>query len=221
MENEDQGMIGMQKTKQGNKARAILEAATRVFMAHGFSAATTDMIQAESGVSKSTLYAYFPSKEALFEAVIQYECESFAAGLRELDIPHGNLEEMLNALGHAYLQIILSPEALALFRVVVAETPRFPQLAETFYLVGPSAIAQIVREHFRIAQRFGIVEFAPDTSESATASFLGLLRSEGQQTCLLNPSYVPTESEIHRWVYGAVAFFLRCYKKQPEEPSRF
>src|SRR3546814_12224602 len=59
------------------KALTVLRAARNVFLTHGFSAATTDMIQREAGVSKSTVYAHYANKEALFTAVIEAECASF------------------------------------------------------------------------------------------------------------------------------------------------
>ncbi len=53
------------------KARTILQAARKVFLEHGFSAATTDMIQQQAGVSNSTVYAHYPTKEKLFIAVVE------------------------------------------------------------------------------------------------------------------------------------------------------
>ncbi|MEI8618048.1 TetR/AcrR family transcriptional regulator [Pseudoalteromonas sp. B193] len=55
----------------GAKARTVLQAARKIFLTHGFNGATTDMIQREAGVSKSTVYAHFTNKETLFLAVIK------------------------------------------------------------------------------------------------------------------------------------------------------
>lgn len=55
----------------------MLEGAKAIFLERGYAAASTDMIQQAAGVSKSTVYAYYPNKEALFTAVIEIECERF------------------------------------------------------------------------------------------------------------------------------------------------
>ena len=68
----------------GSKAESILAAAKRAFLAAGFEAVSMDAIAREAGVSKATVYAHFGSKEELFGAVIEGECEryfaSFSAG---------------------------------------------------------------------------------------------------------------------------------------------
>ncbi|KOQ92535.1 TetR/AcrR family transcriptional regulator, partial [Pluralibacter gergoviae] len=56
------------------KAQKVLAGAKSIFLARGYSAATTDMIQQAAGVSKSTVYAYYPNKEALFTAVVEQQC---------------------------------------------------------------------------------------------------------------------------------------------------
>src|SRR3546814_1383692 len=124
------------------KALTGLLAARNVFLTHGLSAATTDMIQREAGLSKSTVYAHYASKEALFTAVIEAECAAFTNTVQGIKFRPGKLRETLTLLARAYLNIVLSPGGLAIFRVVIAEGPRFPKLARTFYLAGPQEIGR-------------------------------------------------------------------------------
>ncbi len=84
------------------KASQLIAAARKVFLQHGFSAASTDMIQAAAGVSKSTMYAHFPNKEALFAAVIEEGCATFLSAVRALRLPESTLTESLTAVGRAY-----------------------------------------------------------------------------------------------------------------------
>ena len=73
----------VQETERTRKMRfRILLAAERVFLAQGFSGATTDMIQVAANISKSTLYSYFPNKEILFEAVCGLKSAEFETALR-------------------------------------------------------------------------------------------------------------------------------------------
>src|SRR5471032_2577085 len=143
-----------------DKAAAVLAGARTVFLAHGFSAATTDMIQQAAGVSKATVYARYATKEALFKAVIEAECDRFLSAVPATVIGARMLPEVLASLAQAYLRIVLSPEALALFRAVVGEAPRFPALARQFYLVGPQGFNVIVERHLEEAAARGEVDFS-------------------------------------------------------------
>ena len=89
------------------KALTVLRAALNVFLTHGFSAATTDMIQREAGVSKSTVYAHYANK-ALFTAVIEAECAAFTNTVHGIEFRPGKLRETLTMLAKAYLDIVLS-----------------------------------------------------------------------------------------------------------------
>src|SRR3546814_2104238 len=100
------------------KALTVLRAARNVFLTHGFSAATTDMIQREAGVSKSTVYAHYANKEALFTAVIEADCAAFTNTVQGIKFRPGKLRETLTLLARAYLNIVLSPGGLAIFRAI-------------------------------------------------------------------------------------------------------
>src|ERR1700759_5398755 len=127
-----------------DRAAAVLAGARAVFFTHGFSAATTDMIQQAAGVSKATVYARYATKEALFNAVVEAECARFLGEVRATEIRSRKLQDVLAALAQAYLRLVLSPDILALYRAVVGEAPRFPALARQFYLVGPHGFNGIV-----------------------------------------------------------------------------
>jgi len=196
-----------------DKAAAVLAGARSVFLAHGFSAATTDMIQQAAGVSKATVYARYATKEALFKAVIEAECERFLSAVPTTAIRAGNLPEALASLAHAYLHIVLSPEALALFRAVVGEAPRFPALARQFYLVGPRGFNLIVERHLAEAAVRGEADFSAIGLEMAATHFVNLVRGEAQMQCLTHPGAVPPQSERDRWAAAAVTTFVRAFGK--------
>src|SRR3546814_17884423 len=122
------------------KALTVLRAARNVFLTHGFSAATTDMIQREAGVSKSTVYAHYANKEALFTAVIEAECAAFTNTVQGIKFRPGKLRETLTLLARASLNIVFAPGGLAIFRLVIDEGPRLPQLPRTFLPAAPSGM---------------------------------------------------------------------------------
>jgi TetR/AcrR family transcriptional regulator, mexJK operon transcriptional repressor len=193
------------------KARTILSAAQAVFLAHGFSAATADMIQQAAGVSKATVYAHFASKEALFVAAIQQQTAVFMESLRQAQVASGDLRANLKSIGRSYLAQALAPGALALLRVVIAEAERFPQLARTFYLAGPRTASAIVGEQLARGIESGGIDVSDIGLEEAANHFLSLLRGEPQLQCLLHPRSKPSKAQIEHWTEIAVTTFLLAY----------
>ena len=196
-----------------DKAAGVMAAARAIFLSHGFSASTTDMIQREAGVSKATVYAHYRTKEALFIAVIDAECERFLASIRALRFQSTRLDHVLMAIAQAYLEIVLSAPALALFRVVVADAPRFPELARKFYLAGPHTLNEIVGMHLDEAAKRGQMELAAVGRDVAASLFVNLVRGELQLQCLTHPGSVPSAAQRDLWASAAVRTFVRAYGK--------
>src|SRR3546814_1747541 len=115
----------------------------------------------------STVYANDANKEALFTAVIEAECASFTNTVHGIEFRPGKLRETLTMLAKAYLDIVLSPGGLALFRVVIAEGQRFPRLARTFYLAGPQVMTTMVAEQLANAAASGEVDLGEIGRETA------------------------------------------------------
>ncbi|WP_322069853.1 TetR/AcrR family transcriptional regulator [Paraburkholderia bannensis] len=207
-------------TPTPSRADIVLNAARSVFLAHGFSAATTDMIQREARVSKSTVYASWPTKEALFSAVIQRECGQFANSLRHMEFESDDITRSLTTLARAYLTLIVSPMGLALFRVIVAETPRFPELGRTFYAAGPEVVASIVGQFLERAAARGQIDVQAVGYTSAANLFISIVRGEAQLECLTHPNARPSDAQIDRWVEAAVHTFVSAFVKRPEAGPR-
>lgn len=191
------------------KVAQILSAARRVFLERGFGSATTDMIQREAGVSKSTMYAHFPTKDELFAAVVQSECEAFMQQLLAQPSDELGLREMLARVGIQFLDLILDPSRLALYRIVLSEAPRFPQLGQSFYASGPKRLQDRLTQVLREAQARG--ELRAAQLDVAAAQFLELLRGDMHLRCLLGLETKPDEVLIRRLVDQVVETFLRAY----------
>src|SRR5215813_13794412 len=91
------------------KRRQIIEGARQVFLAQGFDGASMGEIAREAGVSKGTLYVYFDSKEALFEAIVEAECHAQAEQVFALDSNDHDVEAVLMRLGGAFVRFICRP----------------------------------------------------------------------------------------------------------------
>ncbi|BBF84957.1 transcriptional regulator, TetR family [Aquitalea magnusonii] len=195
-----------------DKASVVLQAATTVFLQHGFSAATTDMIQREAGVSKATVYARFANKEALFAAVIQQECAKLMSTIRSIDARSHGLRATLSDIGTDYLNIILSPTGIALYRVIVAEAPRFPDLARQFYLAGPKVVADLLAQQIAVFVEEGQLQLKGMGLADVTKLFVSLLRHEAQFELLTHPASRPSAAQVDHWVGLAVTTFLLAFQ---------
>ncbi|MEC5342929.1 TetR/AcrR family transcriptional regulator [Brenneria populi] len=190
------------------KALTVLKAASKIFLTHGFSAATTDMIQSEANVSKSTVYTYYKNKESLFIAVVETECALFARRIRSIQFQRLGLREGLMAIANAYLDIILAESGLSLFRVVIAEAPRFPELASRFYQAGPATVDQIVSEKLQDTIASGDIELIGVTPDAAANLFMHLVRSEPQLYSLTHPDAIFSPKQRKIWVSAMVDKFI-------------
>ncbi|KAF3889803.1 MULTISPECIES: TetR/AcrR family transcriptional regulator [Nostocales] len=124
------------RRKMSEKAQRILEGAMQEFMAQGYTAASMDRIAVAAGVSKPTLYSYFQDKEGLFAALIEQLAQKqyrTIVGLDNAQIPQDEAEVVLRQIATNLLDTILNNEQLlALIRLAIAESGRFPTLAKTF-----------------------------------------------------------------------------------------
>ncbi len=106
------------------KRREILDAAAAVFRQHGFSLASMSAVAEQVGGSKATLYRYFPSKEALFFAVMFENAIQHANDVFDGLAPGGDLRLTLERFGASHLALALSGEAIAVRRMSISEGSR-------------------------------------------------------------------------------------------------
>ena len=195
--------------KKGRKYDQVLEGARRVFMADGFEGASVDTIAREAGVSKATLYSYFPDKKQLFAEVARNECGRQAdAASAEVDMSQPPAT-VLRQAGRHLLNFFLSEFGQRIFRICVAESDRFPELGRQFYDSGPKMVETALTCYFDMAIERG--ELAIDDKVLAAHQFAELCKA------MLFPRIVfgvQTEfgaAEIDRVIDGAVDMFLARY----------
>ena len=115
------------------RLRSILDAALAIFAERGFAAARLDDIAAQAGVAKGTLYLYFPSKDALFEGLVRSIVASPLKGLTdEIARSDAPTDALLRMVFRFFRTEVLGTERKEIIRLVIAESRRFPQLAETY-----------------------------------------------------------------------------------------
>ena len=190
------------------KVRQIVEAARRLFMADGYGATSMDAIARAAGVSKATLYSHFTNKAELFAAVIGGECQRFAQLLWSPEAETGDVRSVLLQVARAKIQFTGSAEPRALYRVVVGESGRFPELGRVFYDNGPRRVLDRLADYLRAAAARGVLT-VPD-ARLAAEQFFGMVNGADYLRRLLAIDD-PAAPEIDAIVASAVERFLRAY----------
>ncbi len=179
------------------------------FALHGFHGVSMDQLVTASGGSKATLYRYFPSKEALFEAIIADLANATVAANTEDQLGALPIADALRALGHATARAALSDRATVLFRLAVGECGRFPELASTMFERGPAV--SYARMRAFIDNRVAAGELRVPDSQIAAEQFLGGIVGHQQlRQALGQPPADPTE--ITARVEAAITTFLAAYQ---------
>ncbi|BAY40886.1 TetR family transcriptional regulator protein [Nostoc sp. NIES-2111] len=155
-----------------DKVDAILNGAMQEFLAHGYTATTMDRVTAAAGVSKTTVYNYFQDKEGLFVALIERLAkEKYFAIRQDPDFLQGEPHIVLQRIATNILaQIEQEPEFLGLVRLIIAESARFPSLAQTFVRNIDKTALELLRQYFANHEELQL----PDPEVSARI-FLGTL----------------------------------------------
>jgi len=139
------------KTEPAARRETILDAALTVFAERGFEAARLDDVAAQAGVAKGTLYLYFKDKEALFEEVVRSAASPIVERLSVLaTAPDMPMTLMLDALFGLFEKEVLGTRRKLLIRLIIAEGPRFPRIAEFYFR---DVISRIMPMLSKIAQR--------------------------------------------------------------------
>lgn len=199
----------------GGKAESILAAAKECFLARGFGAVSMDAIARQACVSKATVYAHFASKEELFGAVIGRECERRFAGFSAQELDPGDVAASLFVLGRRFLDLILSPDAIALHRIILGEVTRFPLLGAVFWRAGPERNLAQIAAFMRRAAAAGTLVLGD--ARLAAEQFIGMVRGETQLRRLLQLDPAIDDRDIDAAVEAAVATFLRAFG--PGQPA--
>ena len=138
--------------RKGRKFDQVLEGARMVFLRAGFEGASVDDIAREAGVSKATLYSYFPDKRLLFMEVAKAECQRQAdEAVQIIESVGMPVEEVLRFAAARFIDYMSSDFGLQTYRLCVAESDRFPQLGHAFYHSGPELVRSRMVEYLRKA----------------------------------------------------------------------
>ena len=191
------------------KTRQILQAAGKAFLENGYGRTSVDRIAREAGVSKATIYTRFASKDALFMAVV--DRERLRRHLDEALTADGqSFDARLTAWARSMVTVFVDPVTVNVYRMVVAESARFPELGRAFYRSAPLAarshLAEMLLTHGATAG------LTIDDPAQAAGDFIGLLRGDLHLRALLDADHRPDAAEVRAAADHAVRVFLRAYR---------
>ncbi|MEH1771141.1 MAG: TetR/AcrR family transcriptional regulator [Nostoc sp.] len=155
------------------KQEQILQGAMQVFLRDGYAGTSMDRVSAEARVSKQTIYSHFQDKEGLFKALIEKVTIASFQGIFCAEDLHGEPAILLREIAEIYLtKVAANPDYLALFRLIITESQRFPELAKLYTQTVIQRGRQLLSQYFVSHPELGI------TDPEATAQiFFGSLVS--------------------------------------------
>jgi AcrR family transcriptional regulator len=196
----------------GEVDERILDAARRAFLERGLAGSSIDEIAAMARAGKPTIYARFPSKEALFTAVVMRHVSAIV-GAFEGRIPAGKtIEERLTQLGVTLLHWALAGDTVDLMRVGISESHRFPHLADSVHGMarqcGEGAVGRLLSEVARSDGLGTLPAFAPERLATTAQLFMDLVFKPMIFRALFGEKLETLRTEIAGHVERRVAFFL-------------
>ncbi len=202
-------------TEASPKRRQVLDAAEALFLEHGYEPVSMDAVARKAGVSKATLYAYFPSKDRLFATIVAERGMAHVLDDAAYPPDGSDIRAAMTEIGGRVLRFILRPRTLRIYRIAVAESVRFPELGQAFYEAGPQRSCGRFETWLLRQEAAGLVAL-PDPLLAAQ-QFMALVRSCVFLRATLEVPPTPDEAEIERTVASAVETWLRAYGR-PLEP---
>jgi len=192
-----------------SKESQILDGAALVFAHDGYEGASMSRIAAMAGVSKGTLYNYFTSKADLFAAYMHRECSRWIAVVFDDLDPASPPQDTLAQIGRRMTTMLLSEPALVMYRMVVAEAEKFPDLAETFYAGGPARSMKHLAAFLNDMKSQGRLRV--QDADFAAEQFFALIQTQLCMRRRLRLIDMPSQAQIEHVVTCAVDLFMRGY----------
>jgi AcrR family transcriptional regulator len=195
--------------RTGRKFDQVLRGAREVFLADGFEGASVDDIARAAGVSKATLYSYFPDKRLLFIEVAKTECGLMAERVISMVDETKPVREVLTITATQLVTFFVSDFNRQIFRVCVAERDRFPELGRVFYEAGPQNGQRKMVEYLEKAVAKG--ELAIEDVTIAAEQFAELCKVRLWLRAAFGIQEEFSQAEIDEVALQAVDMFMARY----------
>ncbi len=188
-----------------SKRQTIIQAATRLFLTQSYRSVSMEKIAQAAPVSKATLYNHFTSKHELLASVVGELASSL---LQTMTLSEDDdAEQTLQKIAASFVELLYSPDGIAIYRLMIAESQAFPELGQMIYDKGPRLVLNQLENYLRYLQNSGCFNI-PNTHFAADA-FFSLLKGDLHFRCLLGIQTAPDEIEKTRLIESVTRFYLR------------
>lgn len=188
-----------------SKCDQIVEAACKLFLESGYETTSMDAIATEANVSKRTVYSYFENKEVLFGAIMKSMCDNTGCTHPDTLNPDLPLKEALKEFARNMVGLTQTPEQRDVFRVVLAEGIKFPELGKTFWDSGPELAKQILAAYLTEQISRGVL--AIEDPEVAAMQFIGMVKWPHSMPELFGIKGNTTPADRQRALDQAISIF--------------
>ena len=184
----------------------ILDSATEVFLEAGFNRSTVTAIAKKAGCSLETLYTAYPTKEAMFEALITRKASGVFEAVGPLS-PERDVREVLVRYATEMLALMAKPDTKGLHRLVIGESRAFPEVAKKFWKEGYARGIQVLREYFMAKE--GLKAFDLRNPDKAAEVFMAILLGD---MCMRSTLGMKTQTETKKqqeeWAERCAILFM-------------
>jgi AcrR family transcriptional regulator len=199
---------GRPQVRPDEETRAIIfDAARQEFATAGFAAANMEAVARKAGVSTKTLYRLIPNKASLFEAMVTDRMDRFVSIVRLRGCEGRDIESALREALLACAELLLDGEVIALQRMILADSDKFPEIAETFYRSAMRRTVATLANWLRRQQERGLLSV--DDADAAAGMLLGMLAFEPQRAVMFGHKDPPKGKELELRAHACAALFLR------------
>jgi AcrR family transcriptional regulator len=198
---------GRPQIRSDEETRAlIVEAAAEEFQANGYAAATMGAVAQRAGISTKTMYRLIPCKADLFKSVIAKRIGHFMLEFDPKALDDSDIEKAVEHILFAFGSLTLNKETIALMRLVVSESDRFPELAATFHQDAVVQTTNAIVEWLETQRARGRLKF--DDAHATATALRGMMTMDLQRTAMLRLSEAPTPEEIAERAHFCAKLFV-------------
>ncbi len=196
------------------KHEAILVAAKKVFLTQGYNLASMDQIASEANVSKRTVYDHFETKKNLFESMLIAHWQAVSISYQQLFIESDSIAVQLTLFAKAFLKFIYQTDTVALFRLLIAESNQFPDLASEIVIDKKAPFTRLLVQFLDSKKSSG--ELSIDNPERSAAYFIGMLKEYHFWPMMLGFTKQKQLSHQSSFIDDVVRVFLKAYHPLPQ-----
>src|SRR5215475_5304884 len=199
---------GRPQLRSDEETRTIIVEAARYEFSHsGYAATGMENVARRAGVSTKTLYRLLPNKAAVFEAMVTERIEVFVSTVKLRACEGGDVEAALTEALIVCADLILDGEVIALQRVIVGDSDKFPDIAETFFHKAITPTQNALANWLRAQVKRGTIEL--DDADTDAGMLLGMLALQPLRATLFGHRPPPTRDERAQRARTCARLFLR------------